>query len=114
MDFFRALDMPAMRGIIPPDVTVDQAPRQVVVNQAFARDYFAGQDPVGRRIELLPINEPTDPSRHRVYEVAAVVGTSATRDYGWRRIQRYTCRGRAPSEERRRCWCALPAIRQAS
>ena len=73
-DFFRALDIPVMRGAIPPDITLDQASRQVVVNQAFARDYFAGQDPVGRRIELLPVNEPTDPSRHRVYEVAAVVG----------------------------------------
>ena len=72
-DFFRALDIPVIRGNIPPDLTVDEGARQVVVNQTFVRHYFAGQDAVGRRIELLPLNEPPDPQRHRVYEVAAVV-----------------------------------------
>ena len=72
-DFFRALDIPVIRGSIPPDLTVDEAARQVVVNQTFVRHYFAGQDAIGRRIELLPVNEPPDPQRHRVYEVAAVV-----------------------------------------
>jgi putative ABC transport system permease protein len=72
-DFFRTLDIPVRRGSVPPDVRAEEAPRQVVVNQAFVRQYFAGQDAIGRRIEMLPINEPPDPSRHRVYEVAAVV-----------------------------------------
>jgi putative ABC transport system permease protein len=45
----------------------------VVINQTFVRHYFAGQDAIGRRIELLPVDEPPDPQRHRVYEVAAVV-----------------------------------------
>ena len=73
-DFFSALDIPVMRGSIPPDVKAGEASRQVVVNQAFARTYFPGQDAIGRRIELLPLNEPPDPLRHRVYEVAAIVG----------------------------------------
>jgi putative ABC transport system permease protein len=73
-DFFSALDIPIMRGSIPPDVKAGEAARQVVVNQAFARTYFHGQDAIGRRIELLPLNEPPDPLRHRVYEVAAIVG----------------------------------------
>jgi putative ABC transport system permease protein len=52
--FFSLLQIPLMRGRLFSDRDgVDSAP-VAVVNQAFARRYFPGEDPIGRRILLLP------------------------------------------------------------
>ena len=50
-DFFRTLGMTIVRGrdIGPQDN--ETAPKVAVVNEAFARYYFGGADPVGRRID---------------------------------------------------------------
>jgi predicted permease len=49
--YFRAAGIPLVsgRGFVPAD-TAD-APRVVLVNQAFARRYFPGEDPVGRELD---------------------------------------------------------------
>jgi hypothetical protein len=55
------------------DLAVDEMPRQVVVNQTFVDQYLEGREAIGRQVRLLPLAEPADPVRHRVFEIAGVV-----------------------------------------
>ncbi|HKD86071.1 MAG TPA: ABC transporter permease [Terriglobales bacterium] len=50
-DFFRTLRIPIISGraFLPTDDS--KAPAVVVVNQAFARKYFPGENPIGKRIK---------------------------------------------------------------
>jgi predicted permease len=50
-DFFRSLEIPLLSGraFLPTDDS--KSPAVIVVNQAFARKYFPGEDPVGRRMK---------------------------------------------------------------
>jgi predicted permease len=50
-DFFRTLDIPLLSGraFLPTDDS--KSPAVVIVNQAFARKYFSGENPVGKRIK---------------------------------------------------------------
>jgi putative ABC transport system permease protein len=48
--YFDLLGIPVRRGRAFGAADRDNAPRVAVVNEAFARRYFAGQDPIGRRI----------------------------------------------------------------
>jgi putative ABC transport system permease protein len=50
--YFAALRIPLLRGRVMRDSDDTGAPRVVVVNEAFARHYFPGQDPIGQRIEI--------------------------------------------------------------
>ena len=70
-DYFRAMRIPVRRGrgIAASDVAT--APPVVVVNETVARRYWAGEDPVGRRIGWR-VGGPQDPIVWR--EVVGVVG----------------------------------------
>ncbi|MCP3097827.1 ABC transporter permease [Myxococcus sp. K15C18031901] len=50
--YFRALGVPLMKGRLFEAGDRPGAAPVVVVNQAFARAYFAGEDPVGRRLSF--------------------------------------------------------------
>ncbi len=50
-DLFQALGMRLLRGRVPGPTDGPQDPPVVVVNEAFQREFFHGQDPVGRRFE---------------------------------------------------------------
>ena len=49
-DYFRAMGIPLKRGRAFTDRDTKEAPGVVLVNEAFARRHFAGEDPIGRRI----------------------------------------------------------------
>ncbi len=49
-DFFRVFGIPLLRGRVFKDPEPAQA-GAIVVNQAFARAFFPGQDPIGRRVD---------------------------------------------------------------
>lgn len=49
-DYFHVLQIPLRAGRILNDSDREDHPLAAVVNQALAREYFAGQNPVGRRI----------------------------------------------------------------
>ena len=64
-NYFAAYRTPLLAGRDFTDADMDQ-PRRVIVNQALARRYFAGRDPIGRRVWLENERDP--------YEVVGVVG----------------------------------------
>jgi putative ABC transport system permease protein len=49
-DYFRAMGEPLRRGRVFTEADREGGPDVLVVNDALARKYFAGEDPVGRRI----------------------------------------------------------------
>ena len=51
-DFARTMGTPIVRGRMIADADGPLAPFAVVVNETLAKKYFAGQDPVGRQINL--------------------------------------------------------------
>ena len=51
-DFFRTLGATLVRGRQFTDADTADSPRVTLVNQAFAERYFAGGDPIGRRIRF--------------------------------------------------------------
>ncbi len=51
-DYARTLGTALVRGRMIESADVAAAPFVAVVNEAFAKKYFAGQDPLGKRIEL--------------------------------------------------------------
>lgn len=65
--YFAALRIPLLRGRL-----ADPAQREIVVNEAFARRYFSGADPIGASISFSP------PTREpKWYVVVGVVGNVA-------------------------------------
>ena len=48
--YFDTLGIPLLRGRLPTSADRPGAPHVAVVNQAFARQYLNGSDPVGRRL----------------------------------------------------------------
>jgi len=51
-DYFRAVNVPVLQGRVFDAHDNESAPRAVIVNQSLVRRDFAGEDPVGRRINL--------------------------------------------------------------
>lgn len=68
-DYFRVMQIPLRAGRALTDMDREDHPLVAVINQAMARQLFAGQDPVGQRIRWA---RDTDPSRWMT--VVGVVG----------------------------------------
>ncbi len=49
--YFKALGIPVRRGRTFTDQDTENAPRVILVNDALARRYFPGEDPVGRELD---------------------------------------------------------------
>jgi putative ABC transport system permease protein len=50
-DYFRAMGIPLRAGRSFTEQDDDKAPRVVIINEALARRYFSGEDPLGKRIQ---------------------------------------------------------------
>jgi len=71
-DYFRALDIPLLKGRLLSAQDNTQAPLVVVINQAVARRYWGDEDPVGKRLKFgLRASDPCCPW----LTVAGVVGS---------------------------------------
>jgi putative ABC transport system permease protein len=70
-NYFATYGTPLLAGRDFRDADLDQ-PRRVIVNQALARHYFAGRDPIGRRIWVENEREP--------YEIVGVAGDAKYSD----------------------------------
>jgi putative ABC transport system permease protein len=57
-DYFRTMGIPLLRGRQLTGRDNKDAPPVVIVNEAFARSFFPGQDPIGHRINHSPADKP--------------------------------------------------------
>lgn len=57
-DYFRALSLPLRRGRYFNDADSKDAPRVVIINEALARQFFAHEDPIGKRLNRGSEKEP--------------------------------------------------------
>jgi putative ABC transport system permease protein len=72
-DYFSAMGMKLVKGRAFSRHDTDAAPGVVIINETMAARYFAGEDPIGRRLDLS--GDPKD-----VREIVGVVGD--VRNYG--------------------------------
>ncbi len=75
--FFETLQIPLLRGRSLTESDRLGSPGVAVINQAMARLYFSGTDPVGQRIEVdIDLNQPGAPTS---FEIVGIVGDVRTR-----------------------------------
>ena len=53
-EYFQLLGIPLRRGRLFTEFDIESAPRVALVNEAFARTWWPGEDPLGKRIKLGP------------------------------------------------------------
>ena len=70
-DYFRAMKIPVRHGRVFTRADTKDAPRVIMVNEAFARKFFADRDPIGQHVM---IDGPEDKAPPR--EVIGVVGNT--------------------------------------
>jgi hypothetical protein len=100
--YFTALGVPLIRGRLSTARDDRAAPEVVIVNNALAKRYFAGQDPVGRRIKNGGPERPIGPNNQWM----TIVGVVGDINYSGLRSQRSTCRScRRPAPRNTSC-CA--------
>jgi putative ABC transport system permease protein len=74
-DYFTAMGIPLVRGRTFTRADVRGAPRVVIVSAAMARQYFPGEDPVGRRMAFgTSIDDDPDDA---LWEIVGVAGDAA-------------------------------------
>ena len=71
-DFFKTLRVPVIRGREFTDRDTPDTPPVAIINDAMARRYFPGEDPIGKRITVTIV--PGDQPR----EIVGIVGDTAT------------------------------------
>lgn len=76
--YFRALNIPVMKGRDFTETDKSDSPPVAIVNETFARRYFPGEDPVGKRIFQLSESQPPPPP----LEIVGVVGDVRHQDLG--------------------------------
>lgn len=51
-EYFHLLGIPLLRGRLFTDWDIDSAPKVILVNEAFARTWWPGEDPLGKRLKV--------------------------------------------------------------
>ena len=81
-NYFKTLGVPLLRGRVFSEDDVSAARHVMVINQAFAHQYFPKEDPLGRKVKLAALDEPyRDAPRDTYFEVVGVVANYKSRDY---------------------------------
>jgi predicted permease len=65
-DYLKVMKIPLKRGRFLKEADNEKAPKVMVIDEQFAKLYFKGQDPIGRRVNLDILNETA--------EVVGIVG----------------------------------------
>jgi putative ABC transport system permease protein len=66
--YFQTMRIPLLQGRNFTDVEMNEPRRVVLINEAMAREHFAGENPIGRRIDVQMFDKPTPT------EIIGVVG----------------------------------------
>ncbi|HSB12385.1 MAG TPA: ABC transporter permease [Blastocatellia bacterium] len=69
-NYFRTMQIPLKRGRLFTDQETSEMRHVVVINEAFARKHFPGEDPLGRRVTIY-MKDANEPS-----EIIGIVGDS--------------------------------------
>ncbi len=81
-DYFQTLGVPLLRGRVFSEDDVSAARHVMVINQAFARQYFPNEDPLGRKVKLAALDQAyRDAPRDAYFEIVGVVANYKSRDY---------------------------------
>ena len=70
-EYLKVMRMPLLRGRFITDADTEHSARVVLIDSSFAREYFPGQDPIGKHVNILDYS--TDAS-HRGFLPLLVVG----------------------------------------
>jgi putative ABC transport system permease protein len=76
--FFRTLGLPLLRGRLLSDDDIQSARTVIVVNQTLARNYFKGEDPIGKTIKF-NILDQFPGTQNLYFEIIGVVGDAKNR-----------------------------------
>jgi putative ABC transport system permease protein len=78
--YFQTLGLPLIRGRFFSRDDVDAARYVMVANQAFARQYFPGEDPLGHKVKLEILDRTFLDVPHNIYfEIVGIVSNYKTR-----------------------------------
>jgi predicted permease len=77
-DYARALGTPVVRGRMIGDGDVSSTPFAVVINETLAKEYFPGNDPLGKRIDL----GGKDTGMIKPYTIVGVLGDQVDTSVG--------------------------------
>jgi putative ABC transport system permease protein len=78
--YFQTLGLPLLLGRFFSEDDVNAARYVMVVNQAFARQYFPGEDPLGHKVKLEILDRTFLDVAHNIYfEIVGIVGDYKTR-----------------------------------
>ena len=81
-DYFQTLGVPLLRGRDFSEDDVNAGRYVMVINQAFARQYFPNEDPLGRKAKLAALDQAyRDAPRDTYFEIVGVVANYKSRDY---------------------------------
>jgi putative ABC transport system permease protein len=85
--YFQMLGLPLIRGRLLSEDDVRAARQVMVVNQAFVRQYFPAEDPLGRRVKMEVLDRTFLDAPHDTYfEIIGIVRDYRTRNFdnpGW-------------------------------
>ena len=71
--YFRVLKMQLLEGRPFTEAEVNNMRKVAVVNQTFAHRYLAGEDPIGRQVRIVDLENFPDPVHEPSFEVVGVV-----------------------------------------
>jgi putative ABC transport system permease protein len=71
--YFQTLGLRLLRGRLLSEADIDSARHVAVVNQAFARAYFSGEDPLGQKVKFNVFDQLPDTPRDAYFEVIGVI-----------------------------------------
>ena len=72
--YFQTLNIPLMRGRLLSESDIDSARLVAVINQATARSYFRGEDPIGQRMRFGSFDPVPDYPHNAYFEIIGIVG----------------------------------------
>jgi putative ABC transport system permease protein len=72
-DYFRVVGFRLLKGALFTPLDVSTANKVAVVNETLSRRYFAGRDPIGRRITLTRLHQTPDVTPDPTFTIVGVV-----------------------------------------